>query len=295
MVKRRKDGKIDLRYVDMNDPEVRTELSEEIKTYGIEVRGINKRGEIGLKMHATDVDGDELKAVRPLKEYVGEIRKIEKMEKRVNRLRESLGIKAYETRALNTLIREDSSKFEGITGTQNYIATLKKILTKDPVSGRNKIQEAYANRADLEQAKITALGGVEAVSKIGSIDVSKYQTKTGKFKSKKLERQMFRDLANVVQDENYIESPELFYPWLSKNNISIKGADKATIAELYKDYLGQSLEHSLVAKRMGAKEADKMMITEEEIVVRLKAMGIYKETPYDNVGLSDEDDDEWEE
>lgn len=235
--------------------------------------------------------------MRNPKDLVSDLRKISKMSASVERQREKYGLDSYKTRAVNTLVAAESDAKHRITGTKNYIETLKKQLAKSENAnslGMNKLEIAARNREELQVAKIEALGGIEKLADFVKVDLKRYLKKDKSFKSRSKKAELYNILSNSFVDEGYMDSPDMFYPWLVKQNIHVNQESSATIQELYKEYVNEKLQDQLQAKRLGAREADNMKFSEQEIIDRLNELGTLSErmAKREDIDLTGDGEDE---
>lgn len=185
-----------------------------------------------------------------LRNYIKSARKYNKFIERINKERAKHGIDSYDYERLDQLIMEKSVSIKGrllTRGLENRLATVEKVLTKDPITKKNKIQVAAENMLYLRRLKYEAMDQPHLVMKKAGIDISPYVRKNGNFKSAKAEREYLKLLSEVTSDESHSPSDEfgdffgfIYDNYVDKNQTTKQfweGTSQDERLELMRDYL----------------------------------------------------------
>ena len=191
-------------------------IKAEVEGYGVTIRQLDASS-FDAVLEGVDSVGKRRQGEVNIKDYLKNMREIEKLMTRVEKWRSKLGVQQFENLETARLFQEKSSKLEGIKGYKNYMKTLKKILTKDPETNRNRIEEADFNVQELRKVKMEAYE--DPVSMLQGLlgedfDKKKYFKSNGEYKSKKAEREVRLLFAETVESADYINSDPEFFDWL---------------------------------------------------------------------------------
>lgn len=207
-----KSGNVDLRKIGKG------KLSDELMMsieYEILVRNENKISIVidpetqVLKMWGKDEQGMKLSEQYDVKEYLKLSRKYERRFKQVERERDRLGLTTHELPEIYNVIAKESMGNK-VKGLKNIIKTADKLVRKEEkFQGRTRLQESAFNERRLLKARYEAFDNPLAMIKEAypNFDYTKYYTKTGRFRSKKLETEFYRLFANTIKDEDNVGSP----------------------------------------------------------------------------------------
>lgn len=207
-----KSGNVDLRKIGKR--KINDDLMMSIE-YEILVRNKNKISIVidpetqVLTIWGQDKDGRKLTEKYGVKEYLKLSRRYERRFKHVERERNRLGITTHELPNIYNVIAKQSvgSKIKGLT---NVIKTADKLVRKEEqFQGRTRLQETAINERRLLKARYEAFDNPLAMIKEAhpNFDYKKYYTKTGRFRSKRLETEFYRLFANTIKDEDNVGSP----------------------------------------------------------------------------------------
>lgn len=207
-----KSGNVDLRKIGKG------KLSDELMMsieYEILVRNENKISIVidpdtqVLKMWGKDEQGMKLNEQYNVKEYLKLSRKYEQRFKQVERERNRLGLTTHELPNIYNVIAKESMGNK-VKGLKNIIKTADKLVRKEEVfQGRTRLQETAINERRLLKARYEAFDNPIGMIKEAYPDFNagKYMTRTGRFRSKKLETEFYRLFANTIKDEDNTGSP----------------------------------------------------------------------------------------
>lgn len=143
-----------------------------------------------------------------IKDYIKLLRAYDKKYKQVTRERERLLLPTHDIIKPEELIVRKSKGQAKIRGLENALETATKIMTKDKITGRNRLEETFTNYDRLIKARYQAYDNPLAIMKVDDpkFNIKDYQWGTGRFKSKKKEREFYRKFAKALQEENFIDS-----------------------------------------------------------------------------------------
>lgn len=207
-----KSGNVDLRKIGKR--KINDDLMMSIE-YEILVRNKNKISIVidpetqVLTIWGQDKEGRKLSEKYGVKEYLKLSRRYERRFKQVERERNRLGITTHELPDIYNVIAKQSVGSE-IKGLTNIIKTADKLVRKEEqFQGRTRLQETGLNKLRLLKARHDAFDNPLAMIKEAhpNFKVSKYMTRTGRFRSKKLEREYYKLFARTIQDEDMVGSP----------------------------------------------------------------------------------------
>lgn len=199
-------------------------------------------------------------------EYVKTARRYNSLTSRVNKQRQKYDVEAFDYEPLENLIMRDTKTIKGrvITrGLANRMETVRKVLVKDKVTGKNKIQMAGENLEQLRELKYESIDSPDDLLKKAGIDVKQFYSyrkdgtvrrdKDGnpKFKNKSSRREYLKLLSENTTDEDYEISAGqgefspffgfIYDNYVDKKNSSVKeffgGLSQDEKRDLMRDYL----------------------------------------------------------
>ena len=211
-------------------------------TIGADDKSVTLKGRDGKQIIREDV--------WDLREYLKSARKYNKYVERINREKEKHGIDSYNYERLDELVMQKSVAINGrllSRGLENRLKTIEKVLAKDPITKKNKIQSAAENMLYLRKLKYEAMDDPHMVMKKAGIDISPYVRKNGNFRSAKAEREYLKLMSEVTSDESHSPSDEFgeFFGFIYDNYVDKDQTTKQFWAgttqderlELMRDYL----------------------------------------------------------
>jgi hypothetical protein len=252
-------------------------IHEELSSYGVQLRQLNAETFDAL-VEGRSQKGRVMQNEVNIKEYLKAMRQVYKLRQRAEKWKERLDVPAYAIRDMNELIFAESSKLQGITGYENYIATLKKVLKKDEVTGRNKIQESAYNTEQLRRIKAEAYDDpIELLENIDeTFDRTKFVTSGGKFRSKQLEREFLKKFAQQIDDESFDNSQFEWGVFLQDKfgndaRSAYKNMNYDEKVEAYKEFKLEKINWLLIDAH-GSETRYDYDITDEELEMQLEAL-----------------------
>lgn len=162
-----------------------------------------------MTLWGEDTQGRKLSEQYGVKEYLKLSRDYEKTYTRVQRDRDKYDIKTHKLPEIHNVIAKKSVA-KDIKGLTNVIASAKKMIRREAnLGGRTRLEETGLNTLRLLKARHDAFDNPLAMIKEAhpNFEVSKYMTRTGRFRSKKLEREYYKLFARTIQDEDMVGSP----------------------------------------------------------------------------------------
>lgn len=162
-----------------------------------------------MTLWGEDTKGRKLSEEYNVKEYLKLSRDYEKTYTRVQRDRDKYDIKTHKLPEIHNVIAKKSVA-KDIKGLTNIIASAKKMVRReDNLGGRTRLEETGLNTLRLLKARHDAFDNPLAMIKEAypNFEASKYMTRTGRFRSKKLEREYYKLFARTIQDEDMVGSP----------------------------------------------------------------------------------------
>ncbi len=218
-----------------------------------------------------------------LRGYIKKLREIDKLSSKIEKFRRKENVDHFKTLNSSHLVELSSSKVRGVTGIDNYIVTLNKILSPD-ANGLNRVQQAGERLRQLEELKYESFEDQRSLMKTLAPDVkvSKYMNKDGSFKSKS-KRQQFIKLFSERIIDNYEEYKEegdgqSFFSWFSTSfdkdyTSTYKDISINERKELYQEYVRETIKHKKTSYEYESAESENYAFNVDELSEVEKHLG----------------------